>query len=143
MTLQFLENNWYVVAIFVVSGAMLAWSYFQGSFSGSREIGAFEATTLINRRNAVVVDVREAGEYDGGRIPNAVHIPQSQIASRGNELKKFTSRPVIAYCERGMRSRNATGALAKLGFAEVYSLRGGLRAWSDAGLPTEKAAAGR
>jgi rhodanese-related sulfurtransferase len=143
MTLQFLENNWYVVAIFVVSGAMLAWSYFQGGFSGSREVGAFEATTLINRRNAVVLDVRETGEYEAGRIPNAIHMPQSQIASRAQELKKYTARPVIAYCERGVRSRTAAGALAKLGFAEVYSLRGGLRAWSDAGLPTEKTPVGR
>ena len=143
MTLQFLENNWYLVAVFVVSGAMLAWTYFQGSFSGSREVGAFEATALINRRNAVVLDVREPSEYEGGRIPNAVHMPQSQIASRGHELKKFASRPVIAYCERGVRSRSAAGALAKLGFGEVYTLRGGLRAWSDAGLPTEKGAAGR
>jgi len=143
MTLQFLENNWYLVAIFVVSGAMLAWTYFQGSFSGSRDVGAFEATTLINRRNAVVLDVRETNEYEGGRIPNAVHMPQSQIASRGHELKKFASRPVIAYCERGARSRAAAGALAKLGFAEVYTLRGGLRAWSDSGLPTEKGATGR
>jgi len=45
---------------------------------------------------------------------------------------------VIAYCERGSRSRGAAGKLAKLGFSEVYTLRGGLRAWADAGLPVEK-----
>jgi rhodanese-related sulfurtransferase len=141
--LQFLENNWYLVLILLVSGGMLVWPLFQGRFSSAREVGAFEATTLINRRNAVVVDVREPAEYEGGRIPNAVHMPHSQIASRGHELKKHTSRPVIAYCDRGMSSRSAAGALAKLGFAEVYSLRGGLRAWSEAGLPTEKGASGR
>jgi rhodanese-related sulfurtransferase len=67
-----------------------------------------------------------------------VHLPQSQLASRGHELKKMTGRPVIAYCDRGQRSRMAASSLTKLGFAEVYTLRGGLRAWSDAGLPVEK-----
>ncbi|HZI82482.1 MAG TPA: rhodanese-like domain-containing protein [Casimicrobiaceae bacterium] len=138
MTLQFLESNWPIVLILVVSGAMLLWPLVGGRFSSVREVGAFEATALINRRNAVLLDLRETQEYEGGRIPNAVHLPRSQLASRGHELKRLAARPVIAYCERGQRSRAAAGALAKLGFAEVYTLRGGLRAWSEAGLPTEK-----
>jgi rhodanese-related sulfurtransferase len=140
MTLQFLENNWPVILVMIVSGAMLVWPFIQGRVSAVREVGAMEATALINRRNAVMLDVREAKEYEGGRIANAVHLPQSQLASRGHELKKLTARPVIAYCERGQRSRAAAGALTKLGFAEVYTLRGGLRAWSEAGLPVEKGA---
>ena len=140
MTLRFLEDNWPLVLVLIVSGGMLVWPLFRGRFSLVREVGAFEATTLINRRNAVLIDVRETQEYEGGRIPNAVHLPGSQLASRANELKKLTARPVIAYCERGLRSRSAAGALSKVGFAEVYTLRGGLRAWIDAGLPTEKGA---
>ena len=140
MTLQFIESNWMLILVLVVSGAMLVWPFFRGRFSAVREIGAFEATALINRRNAVLIDVRETKEFDGARIPNAVHLPQSQLSTRGHELKKLTARPVIAYCERGQRSRMAGGALAKLGFSEVYSLRGGLRAWSEAGLPVEKGA---
>jgi rhodanese-related sulfurtransferase len=66
-------------------------------------------------------------------------MPVSQIAGRAaTELKKFMNRPVVAYCERGNRSRSAASALSKLGFAEVYSLRGGLRAWKESGLPVEK-----
>jgi rhodanese-related sulfurtransferase len=138
--LPFLESNWWLVLILVVSGGMLIWPLFSGRFSSVREIGAYEATALINRRNAVLVDVREAKEYAEGRIPNAVHLPQSQLPNRAQELKKHTSRPVIAYCDRGQRSRIAAGTLAKQGFAEVYTLRGGLRAWSEAGLPVEKGA---
>ncbi len=136
--LQFLESNWWLVLILLVSGAMLAWPLFSGRFSGVRELGAFEATALINRRNAVLIDVREAKEYGEARIPNAVHVPGSELANRAQELKKHAARPVIAYCDRGVRSRAAAGTLAKLGFGEVYTLRGGLRAWSEAGLPVEK-----
>ena len=140
MTLQFLESNWPLILIMIGSGAMLVWPLVQGRLSAVREVGALEATALINRRNAVILDVREPKEYEGGRIPNAVHLPQSQLESRGHELKKLTTRPVIAYCGRGQRSRTAAGILTKVGFAEVYSLRGGLQAWSEAGLPVEKGA---
>jgi rhodanese-related sulfurtransferase len=138
MTLQFLENNWPLILVMLVSGAMLTWPLIKGRLSAVREIGALEATALINRRNAVLLDVRESKEYEGGRIPNAVHVPHSQLANRGQELKKLTARPVIAYCERGQRSRMAAGALGKIGFGEIYTLRGGLRAWSEAGLPVER-----
>jgi rhodanese-related sulfurtransferase len=140
MTLQFLESNWPLILVMLVSGAMLIWPFVKRGVSAVREIGTMEATALINRRNAVLLDLREPKEYEAGRIPNAVHLPHSQLASRGQELKKLTSRPVIAYCERGQRSHNAAGALAKIGFGEVYTLRGGLRAWSEAGLPVEKGA---
>jgi rhodanese-related sulfurtransferase len=138
MLLTFLENNWALVLVMLVSGAMLLWPLIQGRLSPTREVGAMQATQLINRENALMLDVRETQEYEGGRVPNAVHLPLSQLAGRGDELKKFVARPVIAYCERGARSRSAAGTLTKLGFAKVYTLRGGLRAWSEAGLPVEK-----
>jgi rhodanese-related sulfurtransferase len=143
MNLQFLQNDWLTELAFVVmlsSGAMLLWLTVRQFWSPIREIGALEATQLINRRDALMLDLREPKDYEGGRVPNAVHLPESQLASRGHELGKLTGRPVIAYCDRGQRSRAAAAALTKLGFAEVYTLRGGLRAWSEAGLPVEKGA---
>ena len=136
--LSFIENNWPLILVMVVSGGMLLWPLIQHRLSPMREIGALQATQLINRKNALMLDVRETKEYEGGRVPNAVHLPVSQLAGRAAELKRFMSRPVVAYCDRGNRSRTAVATLTKLGFAEVYTLRGGLRAWQDAGLPLEK-----
>jgi rhodanese-related sulfurtransferase len=136
--LQFLQGNWPLVLVMLVSGSMLLWPLISGPLSAMREIGAVQATQLINRKDALILDLREAKEYEGGRLPNAMHIPLSQLASRGQELGKFTARPLIAYCGRGNRSRAAAAALGKLGFKEIYALRGGLRAWADAGLPLEK-----
>lgn len=136
--MQFFINNWMLELIIVLSGAMLLWPLMQGRFSKLKGIGTLEATQLINRNNAVLLDVREAKEFVGGHLPNAMHIPLSEMGSRGAELAKLTSRPVIAYCERGQRSRAAGSALAKMGFADVYQLTGGFRAWKDAGLPVVK-----
>jgi rhodanese-related sulfurtransferase len=137
-TMQFIQNNWPLVLVLIVSGGMLVWPLVQRRLSSAREIGALAATQLINRQNAVVLDLRETKEYEGGRVPNAVHIPLSQLARRSQELAKFTARPVIAYCDRGNRSRMAVSQLTKLGFTEVFTLHGGLRAWSEAGMPLEK-----
>ena len=136
--LPFLEKNWPLVLVFVLAGAMLLWPMLQRRLSPTREIGTFDATRLINSANALLLDIREPKEFTGSRLPNAMHIPLSQLAERGAELAKFASRPVIVYCDRGMRGGAATSALTKLGFTHVQSLRGGLRAWKDAGLPMQK-----
>jgi rhodanese-related sulfurtransferase len=103
-----------------------------------KELGTLGATHLINTRDALLVDLRETRDYEGGRVPNAVHVPMSQLESRAGELAKETARPVIAYCALGNRSRMAGAALAKAGFKEIYHLNGGFKAWKEAGLPVEK-----
>jgi rhodanese-related sulfurtransferase len=136
--ITFVENNWMLVLVFVLSGSMLVWPLFQRRFSAVKDVGTAEVTLLINRQNAVLLDVREPKEFEGGRLPNAIHIPLSQLQSRAQELAKFSSRPVVAYCATGRRSRMATNALTRVGFKEIYNLHGGLQAWKKDGLPLEK-----
>jgi len=136
--LAFVEKNWMLVATLVASGAMLVWPLMSRRVSGGREVGTLGATQLINTKNALLLDVRETKEIDGGKLPNAIHVPLSQLASRGAELAKYVSRPVIAYCDRGQRGRSATALLTKVGFKDVYHLQGGFKAWKDAGLPVQK-----
>lgn len=137
--MAFIEKNWMLILAFIASGVMLLWPLVQRRLSSVKEIGTLHVTQLINRENAVLLDVREAGEFEGGKLPNAVHIPLSQLGSRIAELAKMTSRPVVVYCARGQRSGAAGATLAKQGFANVYQLQGGLKAWKDAGLPVESA----
>ena len=133
--MSFLQNNWMLILVLVMSGAMLVWPLVQRRMSSVKDIGNLEATRLMNSANAVLVDVRETKEFEGGRLPKAVHIPLSQLNARAGELAKLTSRPVVVYCARGNRSRTAGNLLAKHGFADIYSLHGGIKAWKDAGLP--------
>src|SRR5487761_2362204 len=135
--MEFITNNWSLALVFVVSGAMLLWPLIKGRLSSTEQIGTLEATRLINNENPLLLDVREPNEYVSGHLPDALHIPLSQIKDRSGELAKYATRPVIVYCERGMRSSSAASALSKLGFSRVLELRGGLRAWRDAGLPTK------
>jgi rhodanese-related sulfurtransferase len=138
--IRFLSHdwNWALALVFVLSGAMLLVPLAQRRLGPVREIGTLDATRLLNKENPLVLDVREAAELEGGRLPNAVHIPLSQLKDRGGEIAKHAARPVIVYCARGARSSAAIGALSRLGFKQVQSLRGGFRAWKDAGLPVAK-----
>jgi rhodanese-related sulfurtransferase len=133
--LAFLLKNWVVAVAFVASGALLLWPFIQRRLSPVKEIGTHEATLLINSKNAVLLDLREAKEMQGSRLPNAVHIPLSELKTRVGELAKSVSRPIIVYDDRGQGGRVAAGALSKQGFGEIYLLGGGFRAWKGAGLP--------
>ena len=139
MTFAFIEKNWMLVLTRVLSGAMLVWPLVSRRLSPARDLNTLAATQLINAGNPLLLDLREPKEFDGRTLPNAVHVPLSQLAARGAELAKYVSRPVIAFCARGQRSHGATSVLAKQGFKDIYHLAGGFKAWQDAGLPVTKA----
>src|ERR1700732_5636390 len=123
--MQLIQNNWPLILVMILSGGMLLWPLIGRRFSKVGEVGAVGATQLINRQNAVILDLREDKDYGEGHLPNAVHIPLSQLGSRGGELSKLTSRPLIAYCERGNRRRSAGSHLSKVRLAAGHMLPGG------------------
>ena len=137
MSTSFIQENWMLFLVLFLSGGMLLWPLVQRRMSPMKDIGTLGATQLVNTSNAVLLDVREPAEFGAGRLPKAVNVPLSQLAS-SPALAKLAGRPVIVYCERGGRSRGAGSALAKQGITDVYNLSGGYRAWKDAGLPVEQ-----
>lgn len=134
----FLQNNIFLVLVCVASGVMLIWPLIQKALSGSKDVGVQQAVQLINRRDAIVVDVRETSEFAAGHIPNARHIPVGEIDKRIKELEKFKQRPIIVVCQTGNRSATACGKLRKGGFAEAFNLKGGIVSWQQASMPIAK-----
>src|SRR5512147_431557 len=105
---EFIQKNIWLVMIAVVSGAMLIWPFIAKRFSATREVGVADAVQLINRQDAVILDVREPAEFKSGHIPNARNIPAGQVGERLKELEKFKSRPILLTCASGSRSGNAS-----------------------------------
>jgi len=136
--LEFVQNNIWLFLIAAVSGAVLVWPWVAKRVSGAAEVGPLEAVQLINRKDAVVLDVREPGEFAAGHIAGARNFPLAAIEKRASDLARFKSRPVLIACATSARSHAAFGALKKLGFGEVYVLAGGMSAWQQASLPVEK-----
>ena len=75
-----------------------------------------------------LVDVRNPGETADGTIPGAVEIPLGALTSRVDELDP--KRPVVAYCQSGMRSSVAASWLSANGFDDVADVIGGYQAWT-------------
>ncbi len=122
----------------IASGALLLWPLLMRPFRAGSEVSAFEAVQLINRKDAVVIDVRDQGEFDAGHVAGAKHIPEGQIGERLKELEKFKDRPLILTCRSGMRSGSAVRLLRGSGFAQAVNLSGGIGAWEQAGMPLQK-----
>ena len=137
--LQFFQKgyNGLLLATAVVSGAMLLWPLVRRS-TGGPWVNTARATELINREDALLLDVRDPGEYGAGHILGAKNLPVSRIDDGGAELAKRKDRPLIVYCEGSDRSSKAAAALRRQGFTRVVNLSGGLGAWQQAGLPVEK-----
>lgn len=104
---------------------------------GSNLIGPSDAVRLVNS-GALVLDVREAKDYEAGHIIDARHVPAAELASRADSLKKFKDKPVVIYCDGGFASAGAAKTLQSLGFGKVVTLRGGLQSWRQDNLPLVK-----
>jgi rhodanese-related sulfurtransferase len=114
------------------------------------EVGPDEGRALVEG-GAVLLDVREADEWQAGHAAEAVWIPLGEIAARANELRATelranelratelgadelpVDRRIVAICRSGGRSERATRFLRAQGF-DVVNLAGGMRAWAAAGL---------
>jgi rhodanese-related sulfurtransferase len=134
----FLQKNIFLVAVTLVSGGMLLWPLIQRARIGAKEVSVQQAVQLINRRDAVVIDVRDAADFASGHIPNARHMPVAEMEKRLKELEKLKSRPVIVSCRSGNRAAAASAVLRKNGFQEVFPLKGGILGWQQASMPLEK-----
>ena len=135
--MDFVRNNLLLFAVAFVSGAMLLWPLVRRS-AGGPWVTPAQATHLINREDALVVDVRDPGQYGAGHILGAKNVPLARIDEGSPELAKRKDRPLVVYDDRGDRASKAVGALKKQGFSRVVNLSGGIGAWQQAGLPVEK-----
>ena len=135
--MEFITKNIFLIVIAAVSGGMLLWPLLRKS-AGGPWVTTLQATQLMNRDDALVVDLRPAAEYAGGHILGARNIPLAELERRAGELDKHKAKPVILHCGDGNRAGGGISLLRKLGFANVVNLSGGYAAWLQAGLPVEK-----
>ena len=137
LTVTFLSDptNLGLIAIAAASGALLAWPVLMRRDSG---LSSADATQLINRRNAVIVDLRSADEFAQGHLPQARHVAFDDLSAKAMQLAKNKNTPVLLVCRTGQRARKAEALVRQAGFAEVFVLQGGLTAWQQAGMPVVK-----
>ncbi|MBU2873755.1 rhodanese-like domain-containing protein [Marinobacter salexigens] len=132
---EFVVNHYVLASLFV---AFLVAILVLESRRGGAKISAQGAVSLINRDEAIVVDIRDRKEFGEGRITGSVNIPLSSLKSRAAELNKHKSKQIIVADKMGQHSAMAVKQLNAEGFANVVRLNGGVSDWKASNLPLVK-----
>lgn len=129
--LEFVSNHWLLVSAFVVLLILLVLD--SGAKSGAK-VSTAQLTQMINRDNALVLDIRDSTEFKKGHIVDALNVPHAQITTRIDDLNEHKNRPIVLVCKDGQRSGMAGKELHKRGY-QVFRLSGGLLEWTQQNLP--------
>lgn len=136
--MNYVVDNWYWILAAAVSGGGLLWLQLRNGASG--DLSAQEAVMLINRERASVLDVGDAAEFSAGHIKGARHVPLADLADGVKGLPTNKQLPIVVVCATGMRAGKGAARLKQMGYDKAQVLRGGMKAWREANLPTEKTA---
>ncbi|MGS2721821.1 rhodanese-like domain-containing protein [Paraglaciecola aestuariivivens] len=136
---EFVTNHYILSGLFVALLGALIYSTVASQLSSLKELNTHETTLLINKENAVVVDIRPAAEFKKGHILGSKQI-KTEAVNKGDfsSLEKYKDKPIIVVCAMGMTSKRAASQMQKAGFENVSILKGGIGAWQSASLPLNK-----
>jgi rhodanese-related sulfurtransferase len=135
---EFLGNHLYLTLGFIGVLLALLTTEVQRFTRGYKALTPAGLTQLVNRENALLIDVSSQQDFEKGHIPGARHVAMSQFDPENKDLAKAKDLPVAIYCKNGQTSGQAAQRLLKAGFTKVYWLDGGLAAWTEAQLPLAK-----
>ena len=124
-----------LVAAWALTLAMLLWTE---QNKAGKSVGTHEATRMINKESAVILDIRPKKEFSTGHITNAIHIPVIELDKRMTELDKHKQKPIIVVCNLGQTAGSASKKLKAAGFENVVRLSGGMTEWKSQSLPVIK-----
>ncbi|MEM7401632.1 MAG: rhodanese-like domain-containing protein [Pseudomonadota bacterium] len=129
------------VLLFVALGAVITLiivSELKRFTKGYKEVLPAEAVMLINKQDALVLDVREANELGQGTIIDSKHIALDALSDKISSLPSDKDKAIVVFCKMGNRSAQAAKLLLKNSYTNVFSLKGGFTAWINDQLPISK-----
>jgi len=132
--LEFAGNNTLLVLALMISFFVLIFTELRRKAGGFIAVEPTDAVSLINN-DAMVIDLRSAESFSRGHIVNAKNIPLDELDAHRDTVAKSKGKPIVAVCDNGASSNKAVASLRKSGFESAYGLKGGMTAWSQAGLP--------
>jgi rhodanese-related sulfurtransferase len=132
--LEFAGNHPLLVGALAFSFFLLVFTELQRKARGLTNIEPQDAVKLINS-DAVVIDLRNAEAFARGHIVNAKNIPFDELQANKDKITKYAKKAIIAVCDGGMTSGKVVDSMRKSGVENVYGLKGGISAWTQANLP--------
>lgn len=134
--MQFVSRHPILSIAWIALLAAVLFTTFKGLTSKVKVITRGEATRLINKEEAVVVDLRQRDDFRKGHIAGAVNLLPSEIKDNNlGELEKHKDKPIIVVDGSGLQAQEPANALTKAGFTQVCVLKEGISGWSGENLP--------
>ncbi len=132
---EFVAENLFLVLMFAGLTVFLLATLVGRFTRGYRELTPAELTLMMNRENALVIDMSPIADYQKAHIPGSRHVAPSQFDPENKDLAKVRERPVVVVCRSGTTCGGAAKRLVKAGFSSVHTLGGGIQQWQAAELP--------
>lgn len=132
----FIMHHWLLVGILIALLVALLYVETQGKVKGMSRVSPETATSMLNKENAVLIDIRDSSAFNKGHIAGAINIPVAEINNK--DLKKYIDTPVILVCNTGTTVTTLGAKLKQQGLTKLYFLQGGIAAWQAANLPLVK-----
>ena len=127
---EFLLTNWFLVLPLIV--AITLFFYTENSRKATK-LDSQEVIFQLNNKNALLIDLRNEKEFSRGKISQAIYIGPN-LENCKKEINKISDRPVILFCQNGLKSDEFSKELKKSEI-DVYILKGGINSWIADGLP--------
>lgn len=106
--------------------------------SRGQSVTPTKAVQLMNEEDTVLIDIRPQSQFKEGHIGSAKNVSVSEIKSRAEKLCKEKDTAILLYCSTGLSTAAAANQFKLLGYTNVFTLSGGIKAWIEEHLPLEK-----
>ncbi len=134
----FMQHHLGLSIAFVATLVLLMIVQFIKQKGEAAQVSPAQLTQLINRENAVIVDIRSASLFADGHIIGSISIPLTELETKIKKLEKSKAKPIVIVCMLGQESQRASAILTKHGMLNIRTLQGGIDAWRKADMPLVK-----
>lgn len=139
LAMQFAKNHTLLIAAWVAIFIATIYVFIKTALSKVTLVSNSQAISLINDKDAVVIDLRSLDEFKRGHIIHSQQFVPSDIKNHNlGKLEQHKDVPVILVCATGMNAKSSAEQLSKQGFSQVYALQEGIAGWTAANLPLVK-----
>ncbi|KGI78992.1 rhodanese-like domain-containing protein [Oleiagrimonas soli] len=132
---EFIGNHPWLSLLFVILLAAIIVGEIMRMMRKYKELNPAQVTLLVNREDALVVDISPYADFEKGHVPGARHVAMSQFDPENKDLAKAKDLPIVLVCKSGQTAGQAAQRLVKAGFTRVHTLRGGMYSWRQANMP--------
>lgn len=136
---EFATNHLLLSGAFVALLGALIYTTVASKLSSLTELSTHDATLLMNKEDAYILDIRPAADFKKGHILGSKQLKAELVTKADfSSLENQKNKPIIVVCAMGMSAKRTASQMMKAGFEKVSVLKGGINAWQGANLPINK-----